>query len=196
MNGMLPVTDADRYIFHLINSQWQNSFFDGLMPLLRNANLWLPLYLFILLFALLNLKKAGWFILLAACTPALTDLVSSHIIKEHIFRLRPCNDPSLVGQIRVLASYCPQSSSFTSSHAANHFGLATFISLTMRPVIGKWIYVIYLWALMIVYAQMYVGVHYPTDILGGAVVGVLAGLLTAWVFKNKVGTFIKDNQLS
>lgn len=193
---MLPATNADRYIFNLINSQWQNSFFDDLMPLVRNANFWLPLYLFILLFAIFNLKRWGWFVLLVACTPALTDMVSSQLIKENIYRLRPCNDPALYGHIRVLASYCPQSSSFTSSHAANHFGLATFLSLTLQPVTGKWIYLTYLWALLIVYAQVYVGVHYPTDILGGAVVGVLAGLLTAWVFKNKVGTIIKDNQLS
>ncbi|HEX6333497.1 MAG TPA: phosphatase PAP2 family protein, partial [Flavisolibacter sp.] len=141
------------------------------------------------------LKKSGWFILLAVCTPALTDLLSSHIVKENIFRLRPCRDPNMLGQIRVLASYCPQSSSFTSSHAANHFGLATFLSMALRTVTGKWIYLTFLWALLIVYAQLYVGVHYPTDILGGAFIGVVAGLLTSWVFVHKAGVFVKDNQI-
>ena len=191
---MQLIKDADRYLFHLINNKWQNSFFDSLMPLVRNSNLWLPLYLFLLLFALMNIRNSGWFILMAVCTGALTDLLSSHIIKNAIFRLRPCNDPALLGTIRVLASYCPQSSSFTSSHAANHFGIATFICYTLYPLTKKWIFLTYFWAGLIVYAQLYVGVHYPTDILGGAVVGVLAGLLTGWIYQKKWGSITPLNQ--
>jgi membrane-associated phospholipid phosphatase len=183
------IFDADRYILHLINYKWQNSFFDQLMPVLRNANLWIPLYLFLVVFALVNIKKPGWFILLFLCTPALTDLLSSHIIKNHIFRLRPCRDPELFGYIRVLASYCPISSSFTSSHAANHFGMATFVSLTLLPFVGRWIFLTYLWAFSIIYAQLYVGVHYPTDVLAGALVGVMAGVLTAKVYQRYWGSF-------
>jgi membrane-associated phospholipid phosphatase len=193
---MQQIWEADRYIFNLINNKWDNSFFDALMPLLRNANFWLPLYLFLLIFALFNIKKSGWFILLTLCTAALTDVLSSHIIKNHIFRLRPCQDPSLIGTIRVLASYCPQSSSFTSSHAANHFGLATFASVTLYPYAGKWIYLTYVWAFLIIYAQLYVGVHYPIDVLGGALVGVMAGLLTSWIYQKKWGTFKLDNQIA
>jgi undecaprenyl-diphosphatase len=192
---MQQIWEADRYIFNLINNKWDNSFFDAFMPLLRNANFWLPLYLFLLIFALFNIKKSGWFILLTLCTAALTDVLSSHIIKNHIFRLRPCQDPSLIGTIRVLASYCPQSSSFTSSHAANHFGLATFASITLYPYAGKWIYLTYVWAFLI-NAQLYVGVHYPIDVLGGALVGVMAGLLTSWIYQKKWGTFNLDNQIA
>ena len=143
---MQRVLEADRYIFGLINNKWNNSFFDSLMPLLRNSNFWLPLYLFLLIFALMNIRKSGWFILLTICTAALTDILSSHIIKNHIFRLRPCHDTNLIGTIRVLVSYCPQSSSFTSSHAANHFGLATFASITLYPYAGKWIFLTFMWA--------------------------------------------------
>lgn len=181
------IEEADKYVFHLINNKWNNSFFDSLMPLIRNSNLWIPLYLFLLIFALFNLKKSGWFILLAICTAALTDLISSHYIKNTFFRLRPCQDPDLIGTIRVLASYCPQSSSFTSSHAANHFGIATFVSIILYPFAGRWIYLTYAWAFLIVYAQVYVGVHYPTDVLAGALLGVLAGLLTAWIYRKKWG---------
>jgi undecaprenyl-diphosphatase len=188
------ITDADKYVFNLINNKWQNGFFDILMPLVRNSNFWIPLYLFFFLFALYNVRKSGWYILLAVCTVAMTDMISSHLIKNWIIRLRPCNDPDLIGTIRVLASYCPQSSSFTSSHAANHFGLATFAAITLYPVAGKWIYLVYLWAFLIVYAQLYVGVHYPTDILGGALIGVLAGLLTSRIYIKKWGGFNKVNQ--
>lgn len=193
---MQQLLNADKHLFHLINNKWSNSFFDGLMPLVRNANIWLPLYLFLLVFALLNIKKSGWFILFILCTVALTDMLSSHIIKNHIFRLRPCQDPDLIGSIRVLASYCPQSSSFTSSHAANHFGLATFASITLYPYAGKWIYLTYLWAFLIIYAQVYVGVHYPFDVFCGALVGVMAGLLTSWIYQKRWGTLNFDNQVA
>ena len=186
---MQSIFDADRYILHLINYKWQNSFFDQLMPVIRNSNLWIPLYLFLGVFAVVNLKKSGWFILLFICTPALTDLLSSHIIKNHIFRLRPCRDPELVGYIRVLAAYCPISSSFTSSHAANHFGMATFVSITLLPYVGRWIFLTYLWAFSIIYAQLYVGVHYPIDVLAGALVGVMAGVLTAKIYQRYWGSF-------
>jgi len=191
---MQRILEADKYIFNLINNKWNNSFFDAVMPLLRNSNFWLPLYLFLLVFALVNIKKSGWFILLTICTAALTDIVSSHIIKNHIFRLRPCQDANLVGTIRVLVSYCPQSSGFTSSHAANHFGLAAFASGTLYPYAGKWIYLTYAWAFLIIYAQLYVGVHYPIDVLGGALVGVMAGLLTSSIYQKKWGTLKLDNQ--
>jgi len=193
---MQRILEADKYIFNLINNKWNNSFFDAVMPLLRNSNFWLPLYLFLLVFALVNIKKSGWFILLTICTAALTDIVSSHIIKNHIFRLRPCQDANLVGTIRVLVSYCPQSSGFTSSHAANHFGLAAFASGTLYPYAGKWIYLTYAWAFLIIYAQLYVGVHYPIDVLGGALVGVMAGLLTSSIYQKKWGTLKLDNQPS
>jgi membrane-associated phospholipid phosphatase len=186
---MQAIFDADRYLFNLINNRWNNSFFDQLMPMLRNSNLWIPLYLFLGVFALLNIKKSGWFILLFICTAALTDILSSHIIKNLVFRLRPCRDPDMIGHIRVLASYCPGSSSFTSSHAANHFGMATFASITLLPYAGKWIYLAYLWAFSIIYAQLYVGVHYPIDVLGGALVGVMAGVLTASIYKRYWGSF-------
>lgn len=191
---MQRITEVDKYIFNLINNRWQNPFFDALLPMVRNANFWIPLYLFFMVFVLANLKKGGWYVLLTVCTVALTDIISSHIIKESFYRLRPCNNPDLIGTIRVLASYCPQNSSFTSSHAANHFGLATFASVTLYPITGRWIYLTYFWAFVIVYAQMYVGVHYPTDILGGTFIGIMAGLLTAWIYRKKWGTLNLVNQ--
>ncbi|MGN6399450.1 MAG: phosphatase PAP2 family protein [Flavisolibacter sp.] len=191
---MQQILEADRHLFNLINNKWHNSLFDVLMPLVRQANFWLPLYLFLLIFALLNIKKSGWFILLMIATVALTDMLSSHIIKNHIFRLRPCQDASLADTIRILVNYCPQSSSFTSSHGANHFGMATFASITLYRYAGKWIYLTYLWAFLIIYAQVYVGVHYPIDVVSGGIVGVMAGLLTSWIYQKKWGTLNFDNQ--
>jgi undecaprenyl-diphosphatase len=103
----------------------------------------------------------------------LSDYVSSTLIKENFIRIRPCSDPFLAGNIRFLVAYCPQSSSFTSSHAVNHFAAAMFIFTTFKKSVSdKWA-LLFLWAAAISYAQVYVGVHFPFDIFCGAIVGVI-----------------------
>lgn len=184
---MQSVLQADRYIFHFINGVWHNSFFDGLFPLIRQADFWIPFYLFLLVFVLLNVRKSGWYILIIACTAAISDMLSSRVIKELIWRPRPCRDPEMSGLVRVLVDYCPQSSSFTSSHAVNHFAIATFLVITLYPFFKKWIYLLYLWAFLIIYAQVYVGVHYPFDVLGGAVVGTAIGYFMGKFCNYKTG---------
>src|ERR1700759_4989050 len=121
------IAAVDRKVFFFVNNGMANMVFDKAMPLLREANVWAPLYLFLLVFALVNFGKRGllWSVFVGI-TAGVCDLVSSRLIKEHIFRLRPCHDTDLAPSIRVLATYCPGSSSFTSSHAANHFGMAVF----------------------------------------------------------------------
>jgi undecaprenyl-diphosphatase len=109
--------------------------------------------------------------------------------KEGFERLRPCQDPDFFMNVRLLLKHCSGSFSFTSNHAANHFGIATFISVTFYSTFRRWIYLSYVWAFFVSYAQVYVGVHYPLDILGGAALGTLAGVFTASVFNNKVGSF-------
>ena len=178
----------DRHLFRLINYDWHNRFFDWLMPWLRNSNVWIPLYFFLLLFSVINYKKtAWWWVIFAVCTAILTDIISSTIIKENIFRLRPCNDPAIADWVRVLVGYRPQSSSFTSSHAANHFGMAMFLYLTLKKNFGKWPFFFFLWAFSISFAQVYVGVHYPLDVTCGALIGILIGYLSGKSFNRNYG---------
>ncbi len=168
----------DKRLFKYINYYWHNNFFDWLMPWLRNSTMWVPLYLFLILFAAINYKKTGWWwIIFAAGTVILTDFVSSTIIKHNIIRLRPCNNPAIAHWVRVLVGYRPGSSSFTSSHAANHFGMAMFLYLTLNKQFGKWPGIFFLWAFSISFAQVYVGVHYPLDVTCGAIIGILIGYL-------------------
>jgi len=180
MNKLLQL---DKQFFQLINGRWHNSFFDVVMPFLRNSNSWIPLYLFLLLFAIFNFKKnTWWWILFAAGTVIVANFISADIIKETIFRLRPCNDPQLAGTVRVLVTYKPQSSSFVSSHATNHFAMAAFFYFTLNRFIGKWALLFFIWASAICYAQVYVGVHFPVDIICGALIGFVFGYLTARSF--------------
>lgn len=185
--------NLDKKLFILLNSRLTNSFFDTVLPYFRDSVFWAPLYLFLLAFIAFNYGRKGlWWSVAFVCTIAIADLVSSRIFKEGFERLRPCQDPIFIDQVRLLLKQCSGSFSFTSSHAANHFGMATFASITLYPTFKRWIYLSYLWAFFIAYAQIYVGVHYPLDVLGGAAIGVLAGLLTSSVFNKQLGSFNLD----
>jgi len=114
-------------------------------------------------------------------------MTSSKLVKEAFERLRPCGDPGFFQYVRLLVDRCSETYSFTSSHAANHFGMATFIFVTLRSSFKKWVWIAYLWAFLVGYAQIYVGVHYPFDVLGGAVIGVAFGWLLGTFFNKRFG---------
>lgn len=181
----------DQWLFIKINNGQSNSIFDSIMPYLRNSFYWAPLYLFVLIFATLNYKSRGWWwVLLFLCTISITDIISSRLIKEAFERLRPCQDPDFFENVRLLVNRCSGGYSFTSSHAANHFGMASFFFITTRQLLRNWVWLAFLWSVAISYAQVYVGVHYPFDVLGGAMLGILAGLLTGWFFNKRFGIAI------
>ena len=165
----------DQNLFFTINHGLSNSFFDWLMPALRNRFFWTPLYLFIIIFFIRNYGKQGWImILFLGLTFGCTDFISSSLIKPTVQRLRPCNDPEIKSDVKNLID-CGSGFSFPSSHASNHFGLAVFLIMMFYP---KWKLILpigLLWAASISFAQVYVGVHYPVDILAGAMLGGMIG---------------------
>jgi undecaprenyl-diphosphatase len=96
--------------------------------------------------------------------------------------------------VRLLLDRCAGGYSFISNHAANHFGMATFFFITMKPVFGKWAALSLCWAALIAYAQVYVGVHFPSDVLAGALIGTGLGWLTGKLFNKRYGFSIFDRQ--
>jgi membrane-associated phospholipid phosphatase len=185
-NGIFQKIDKiDHALFSKINGEWHNSFFDAVFPFTRESIFWAPLYFFLALFVIINFKKYGWWwALFLILNVAVSDFVNSSLI---FFRVRPCHDPLLADSIRFLVKYCPGSSGFTSSHAANHFAAAMFIFATLKHKVNrKWLALIFLWALIPCYAQLYVGVHFPTDILGGIFAGLILGYLMAYIFNRVV----------
>jgi membrane-associated phospholipid phosphatase len=181
---------ADQELFLLLNTVCTHPFLDAVYPWFREGNTWMPLYLFIIVLALVNFKqKAFAFILFAVLTVVLTDQLSSSLIKPFFERPRPCRDPYLMNQIRMLLNGCSGGYSFTSSHATNHFGFAIYIMFTLSNIIGKWKYAFLIWAAAIAYGQVYVGVHYPLDIFFGALLGGFIGFVTAY-FHNKTAGII------
>lgn len=177
----------DKALFLFFNKQHTNNFFDWLMPVLRESKTWIPLYILLLAFAALKLKKKVWiWILGAGATILLSDQISSHFFKPLFVRPRPCADVDFAPQVRLLLDHCSGGFSFTSSHACNHFGIAMFIITTLSSYLKKWKYVFLIWATAICYAQVYVGVHYPLDVLCGGILGAIIGKITGSFCSGKI----------
>ena len=151
----------DFTMWYYLNTVWHNRVLDAVIPFFRNQWTWAPLYLFLLFFMLINYKRRGmmWcvFFLLSF---ALSDYISASVFKDIFHRIRPCNNPAL-NEIAHVIVPCGGGYSFPSSHASNHFALAVFSAITLRPYV-KWIWPAAItWAALVAYAQVYVGVHYP-----------------------------------
>lgn len=180
---MHRLIQLDKSFFLFLNNKLSNPAFDLLMPFIRNPMTWIPFYVFLFAWALINLKRSvWWWIVFSIATVALADQVSSNLIKENIHRVRPVLDPEIMDRARFLLSYRSKNSSFTSSHATNHFALAAFWYSTLKPFIGnkgRWLYA---WAALICFAQVYVGVHFPLDVICGGIIGFMIGKFTFFIF--------------
>jgi undecaprenyl-diphosphatase len=178
--------DLDKTLFYLINHDLSHDILDAILIPIRNPFVWAPLYIFIIGFVLFNFKKKSyWFLLLALLNMGTSDIVSSRVIKPSIERLRPCHPAS--GVDAVVRVRCGSAYSFTSSHATNHFALATFLTITLGFVLGKFKMILFVWAFLISLAQVYVGVHFPVDIIVGSLIGTTIGLIYGTLFMKYYG---------
>lgn len=178
----------DQYLLLEINTEWTSPFFDSIFPWWREATTWIPLYFFLVFLIFWNFGIKAWpWVIGMILTVAVTDQVSSGFLKNYFNRPRPCNDPVIGEYVRLLLNRCPSSGSFTSSHATNHFGLACYLFFTMKDYFKRWGYLLFFWAASICYGQLYVGVHYPLDIIGGAIVGSVIGISMASLFNRRIG---------
>jgi membrane-associated phospholipid phosphatase len=185
LNNRLLEFDYD--LFHKINHDWTNPFLDRVLPFVRESVVWVPLYLFLVVFGWVNYGRKGYYWILAAiATVVIANFISSDIIKVVFYRDRPCRDSLLEPAANLLINRCPISSSFTSSHAVNHFSIAMFLFQTMKYSVKKtWLF--FIWAFLIIYAQVYVGVHFPVDVIFGALIGCTIGYTTSAIFNYRAG---------
>ena len=157
---------------------------------------WLPLYLFLIFLIFKIYRKDGWFILLgAAITIVLADQITTSFMKPFFARLRPSQDPGLQGLVHLVNGYKGGLHGFASSHAANTFGTALFVWLVLRPCYQKagWIFA---WAIFMSYTRIYLGVHYPGDILVGAVIGLGCGWIGYRLSKWLIGRYGRNEIIS
>lgn len=174
---MNEILHLDHRLFHLLNAEWRSALLDAIMPIIRSKYVWYPIYVGIIVWAITHYKnKVGYLHVLSllSCV-AVTDLLSSSILKPMVQRIRPCNE-ILPGYDVVQQVSCGYGYSFPSSHAANHFALSILCILLFKAN-KSMSTILILWATSICYAQIYVGVHYPLDVLSGAVLGLLTARL-------------------
>jgi len=195
MKSMLEdLKQFDTELFLAINGK-HSAFFDTIMYWASDKLFWFPFYAVLLVFLVRIYKKFAIYVLLAiTVTITLCDQTASGLLKNLVKRLRPSHEPTLVQLVRLSEAGPGGNYGFVSSHSANAFGLVTFLFFLL-PAKYNWLKIVLLfWALLVSYSRIYNGVHYPFDILGGALVGVLSGSLI-WIifraiFKNKA--FNKD----
>lgn len=152
-------------------------FLDSLMWDISSVWLWLPLYAALVVMLWRNKKGAEAVVLIAliAITILAVDQLSSSLFKPLFHRLRPTHEPALAGLVDTVRGYRGGLYGFISSHAANTFALATFLTLTVRHLALS--LMLYAWALLCCYSRAYLGVHYPGDLLAGALFGALMATL-------------------
>lgn len=176
------LVDIDKQVMLALNGS-NSLYMDGVMKIYTSTVVWLPVALVLLFIVLKNNNMRGRILTVLALvlTIVATDQVSSHLIKPFIGRLRPSHDPTIMHFIDNFNNYRSGGFSFTSSHACNSFGLFAIISLIIRNRALS--LTLLLWASINSFSRIYLGVHYPGDILFGMLVGLFIGTMIYIVYR-------------
>ena len=169
--------DIDSQLFLFLNGLHAD-WLDPIMIAITKMWVWLPIYLFLVYLTIKQYGKRCWMIFLAVGLVVLcSDQLSAHVCKPVFQRLRPCYNIDFQELIYLPKGMAGGRYGFVSSHAANTFAIGTFLTAALRKN-TKWIgWLLFMWAFLSSYSRIYIGYHYPGDILCGAVLGILIGLI-------------------
>lgn len=174
--------DLDREVLTFLNGS-DSLFLDSLMSTLTSGLTWVPLYLALFYLVVKNNETMQQIFLVvvsvAACV-ALADIMADLVMKPFVARWRPCNDPAFKDAVDVVGNMRGGDYGFFSAHAANTMSLAMFFSLLVRNKTFSWMMMG--WSLLNCYTRMYLGLHYPGDILCGLLWGALIGSVVYFVY--------------
>ena len=176
-------SEVDTEIFLFLNGM-HNETFDFLFSWITNKYTWIPLYLILIGMIIHKFKWRGLYVLLfIALLITMSDQVSVQLFKNTVQRLRPCHNVDLSGLVHIIDGHCGGQYGFVSSHATTSFALATFFGLVLRKHYKFILALLMLWAVIVAYSRIYVGVHYVGDVLVGGIIGTFIGIFVLTVLK-------------
>ncbi len=179
MSMLETLIEFDKQAFLLLNGMGTESW-DGFWLFMTNKLSAIPLYVLLLFFTyrFFGLKKTLLVLVFVALLITATDQLAN-FFKYGVRRFRPCHNIEINEVMRLVKSYCGGKFGYFSAHAANSFAVATFFSVLMGPKL-RWITILLLpWASVVAYSRIYIGVHFPLDVLTGIVIGLIFGWLFA-----------------
>lgn len=175
------LNNLDTSVFLWLNS-FHSPFWDKIMWFISGKYEWIPLYGALLAWVIYKFKwKSIWIILSIAVLITLADQISTEVLKKGVERVRPSHNHEIRDLVHIVNDYRGGMYGFVSSHAANSFAVAIFFILIMKL---RWFtYSIITWAALVSYSRIYLGVHYPGDILGGAILGTTIAFMVYYCLR-------------
>lgn len=183
-NILNTLNQWDTELFLCLNGA-HNSLWDFIMFWASDKIIWIPVYLLFLFLLWRKFREKIWIVLVfAALLVFLSDQISVHLFKDIFQRLRPCHEDDLMGVVHLIDGKCGGSFGFYSSHASNIWAVAVFVLSVLGNKNILVVIPILVWAMLISYSRIYLGVHYPGDVLAGALAGSFLGCVIARFAKN------------
>jgi len=182
--------ELDQKLFLLLNKLALPAL-DPVMLAISSHWFWFPVYIFLASWFIWKYRVKGLIPLgLLFLTLLLTDQASVHLFKEAFERLRPCHEPGVMEKTRLVAATCGGQFGFVSSHAANSFGLAAVSNSLIRKRWYTW--AIFIWAIIVSYSRIYLGVHYPGDIIGGMILGSILAVIIVFIYNRTAKKYTEN----